>query len=187
MSDSSVEEAARPGRPLGVSLAVLLSAGLFALLPLFRLGVDLYVESRFLSLEDVAVSLGDEVEMTPLLVGGDVTLVTLDRLLLEGLPALGFFILAIFAWRGRPVWMRLVFFTSVVALAMLNLLLIVFSASQPQAGMDSFQATSNTLLCGQVVLLVLVPLYVVWYLNRGPARAFYRGYYLEREKDPPLS
>jgi hypothetical protein len=24
----------------------------------------------------------------------------------------------------------------------------------------------------------LVSFYVVWYLNRGPARAFYRGYYL---------
>lgn len=187
MPDPRVKEAARPGRPLGVSLAVLLSVGLFVLLPLFRLGVDLYVEARFRSLEDVAVPLGEEVEMTPLLVGGDVTLVTLDRLLLEGLPAVGFLILAIFAWRGRPAWMRLIFFASVVALAVLNLLLILFSASQPQAGIDSFQATSNTLLCGQVVLLVLVPLYVVWYLNRGPARAFYRGYYLEREDDPPLS
>jgi hypothetical protein len=36
----------------------------------------------------------------------------------------------------------------------------------------------RSLLASRALLTLLVPLYVLWYMNRAPARAFYRGCYL---------
>ena len=47
-------------------------------------------------------------------------------------------------------------------------------------GFDSGASIAQTLLSGRLLFSFLVALYVVWYMNRGPARAFYRGYYLQR-------
>jgi hypothetical protein len=49
-------------------------------------------------------------------------------------------------------------------------------------GFTSADAIFDALRSGEVLLMLLVALYVVWYMNRAPARAFYRGYYLKREE-----
>jgi hypothetical protein len=48
----------------------------------------------------------------------------------------------------------------------------------PQAGLTSGDAFFSALDTGRIVIGVLVFLYVYWYMNRAPARAYYRGYYL---------
>jgi hypothetical protein len=47
-------------------------------------------------------------------------------------------------------------------------------------GVSSLDSILKPLSLGEFVMGFLVTFYVVWYLNRGPARAFYRGYYLPK-------
>jgi hypothetical protein len=97
--------------------------------------------------------------------------------------ALGFLIIAVLAWLGKPSYMRHVLRIAVVIISALSIYTII----QPENGWSggSLDSVLENLTAGFILWYILVPLYVVWYLNRGPARAFYRGYYLEGEVPSP--
>jgi hypothetical protein len=85
-------------------------------------------------------------------------------------------IVCILAWWGRPAWIRFVLMGLLLLLAAVNLYRIgevLTTSVDPLEGGQAEEIQQNLFTCWLPGLL-LVPLYVVWYLNRAPARAFYR-------------
>ncbi|MBZ0307642.1 MAG: hypothetical protein K8I82_16360 [Anaerolineae bacterium] len=167
----------KPGRPLGVTLAIVMSVVWFSVLPFMQIGLILLVQQRFQHLDFASTG------VEPIAVGGDFLGVPAVTLVIQAILGSLFFGLSIFAWRGRPAWMRLALPLAVVSL---TLIILAFTVQQTgvepdlQAGISSAAGLSGTLLEGQFFGGLLLTVYVGWYLNRGPARAFYRGYYLSR-------
>lgn len=171
----------KPGRPFGVSLAILASVIVFSLIPLGQLTMFITVR-QFINnrSEQFELPYGDE-EIPVGETGG-----SLDdgfdntQIVVQLVMSLGFLVIAFFAWRGKPAYMRFVLMGTVLLLTLINLALIVIPQleNSPQTSGGSLDGLLASLQLGQIALIVLVPIYVVWYLNRGPARAFYRGYYL---------
>lgn len=167
----------KPGRTLGISLAILASLMLFSILPLMQVAMVLILRYR---MQGVNLPVGVSIAQ-PLAVGGDFTGITDLGLLLQTLLGIVFIIIAFFAWRGRPAWIRLALLGAVLVLTLVSAVLSILpllNGNDPSAGTDSGVAIMHTLFSGRLVVSLLVALYVVWYMNRGPARAFYRGYYL---------
>lgn len=182
LNDHTYPKSDHPGRPLGLTLAIIASVLLFTILPLAQLGTSLLIQSRFYSIEDVTIPQGSNAaDLEPFMSGGNFELPNAPQLFLQVALGIYFLVVAIFAWRGRPAWIRYLLFTSVLLLTAINVFLTLIPLlGQPSMdqGIDSSMALIQTLLCGQLALTILIPLYVVWYMNRAPARAFYRGYYL---------
>lgn len=180
----------KPGRPFGVTLAILISFILYSVVPLLQIGMILLVEWHFRNINTSPLLLPDGSVTQPGTVGGDFRGDLADsRLILQGVLACAFIIVAYLAWRGRPRQIRFVFMGSVMLFTALTLgLTVIPSLLENPSLMDrsvslssggSLDTLSVPLLCVQFVSSVLVPMYVIWYLNRAPARAFYRGYYLK--------
>jgi hypothetical protein len=169
----------KPGRTLGLSLAILASVMLFSLLPLIQVATVLMLRSRF---ESASLSIqGEGDDIAPLAVGGSYTGVDDATLLVQVILGGAFLVVAFFAWRGKPQWIRFAMLASVVVLTLVTIVLSVvplISQSDINQGIDSGAAIRDVLLSGRLLLSVFVAFYVVWYVNRGPARAYYRGYYL---------
>lgn len=173
----------RPGRPLGLSLAILACVCLFSLFPLGELGLKLIIQERFSRFEEIMIPSFDEEEpfVGAIASGGSVTLVTETELWLQAGLGVAFLIVCIFAWRGRPPWVRYVLFVMVLGLTLLSAAITLSQLLSPPAledGITSADGFFQQARCGQLVLTILIPLYMIWYMNRAPARAFYRGYYL---------
>ncbi|MBL8154645.1 MAG: hypothetical protein JNM70_10725 [Anaerolineae bacterium] len=172
MSDSTDP---RPPRPLGVTLAIFASTVLFSLFPLIQVLLLFNVRQHFIS-QSFDPSYGD-----PIISGADVLGVPDTLLTFQAFIAVIFLVIAVMAWRGRPPQMRFVLMGAVLFLTVLRFMLTVspsITPPDPQAGYSSLDSILGLLNSTQFVLNLLVMLYVVWYLNRGPARAFYRGSYL---------
>ena len=169
----------RPPRPLGLTLAILASVVLYALLPLLQVAMVLLVQMRLQTMQ-LTLS-GESGDITPLAVGGDFIGVSIGGLIVQSALALIFLVIAVYAWRGRPIWIR-----GAMIAAMLGLLGFTVVATVPallatpslETGLDSGEPLRQSLHWGKLLLSGLVALYVLWYINRGPARAFYKGYYL---------
>jgi hypothetical protein len=102
-------------------------------------------------------------------------------LLWQFISGVVFLAIAIFAWRGKPSSMRYVLIAAVLILTTVTIaatLISLNSVPDVQSGIDSGGSVQDSLLRARLVVTALVSLYVMWYVNRGPARAFYRGYYL---------
>jgi hypothetical protein len=156
-----------------VTLAVLASTVLFSLFPLMQVMLFLNVRQHFVS-QSFDPSYGD-----PIIAGADVLGVPDTLLMFQGFVAIIFLVIAVMAWRGHPPQMRFVLMGAVLFLTILRFLMTVSpTPSDPQSGYSSLDSILRLLNSTQFVLNLLVMLYVVWYLNRGPARAFYRGAYL---------
>jgi len=168
----------KPGRTLGLSLAILGAVMLFSVLPLLQVAMILLLRYR---LQNASLPLeGDTTPSTPFAVGGAFVGVDDGTMLLQAGLGIGFLIIAFFAWRGRPGWIRFVMIGAVALLTLISIGVSVaplISAPDLNAGIDSGEAIRNVLLSGRMIVSVLLALYVAWYMNRGPARAFYRGYY----------
>lgn len=174
----------RPPRPFGVTLAILASLILFTLFPLMQVGMLISVRLHFANLK-----FSDD-GMQPFATGADFLGIPDSKIIIQAVVAIVFLIIAFFAWRGRPAFMRYLLMFSCAALTLFNILNIVIgqlSQQSLEAGASSLDSILNSLSLGQFAIGVLVTLYVVWYLNRGPARAFYRGYYLPRPADVSVS
>ncbi len=174
----------RPARTFGLSLAILASVMLFSLLPLMQVAMILLMRARVQSMSlDVP---GEADAVAPMLSGGSFTGVADVNLMVQAVLGLVFLVIALFAWRGRPGWIRFVTLGAVLALTLITIGLSVTSLlANPDlaVGIDSGEAIARVLLSGRLLLSVLLAFYVVWYMNCGPARAFYRGYYLQRPDD----
>jgi len=173
----------RPGRPFGVSLAIFVSVLLFSIVPLLQVGLILSVRQHFLNMDFQ----GSGLDM--IAIGGDLLGVPESSLILQTALSLVFLLIAVFAWRGKPPLIRFVVMAAVIALTAIKLVSILaplFIPQSPQIGASSADGLISSLGIGQFIIELLVLLYVVWYMNRGPARAFYRGYYLTESTDPAV-
>lgn len=63
--------------------------------------------------------------------------------------------------RGRPAWIKWLFIGIIWVSTILRII-------------ESFMRQEVTI--GALVVLILIPVYITWYLNRAPARAFYAGH-----------
>ncbi len=165
----------RPPRPFGVTLAVIASVILFTLFPLAEVALLVSVRLHFanMTLE------GDGPQ--PIAMGADFLGIPDSRIILQAVIAIVFLVIAIFAWRGRPPFMRYVLMLTCIGLTLYSILSVILgqlTEKSLEAGMSSLDSILNSISLGQFFISSMVTLYVVWYLNRGPARAFYRGYYL---------
>jgi hypothetical protein len=165
----------RPGRPFGVSLAIIASTFLFTLLPLLQVAAVLLVQRHFLNMQF------EEYGLDPVAMGGDFLGVPQSSVFIQTVLSLIFLMIAVQAWRGRPEAIRFIIVAAVfglTAIKFISLIAQALSQPDPQAGFSSLDSVIQSLGVGQLVIETLVVLYVAWYMNRGPARAFYRGYYL---------
>lgn len=173
--------AQRPPRALGVALAILLSVLLYTVIPLMLLWIDLSIQGQFENLINVDIPYPDGSDGQAFAVGGTANIVSTPRLIFDVVTGLGFLVIALFAWRGRPSWIRFLMLAAIATMTALNVLSIFMSLRATpslDAGFTSGDGLVNSLLLGRLMFTVLIPAFAAWYLNRGPARAFYRGYYL---------
>jgi uncharacterized membrane protein (UPF0136 family) len=168
----------KPGRTLGLSLAIFASAMLFSILPMLQVAMLLIIHYRF---QNTDLALPGKAVVNPIAIGGSFEGGSDASLIVQVVLGVIFLVIAVCAWRGRPPWIR---FVMIAAVVLLTLVTAAFSITplldSPDVGIDSGAALRQTLLSGRMILSLLVALYVVWYVNRGPARAFYRGYYLSK-------
>jgi hypothetical protein len=91
------------------------------------------------------------------------------------------------AWRGKPAYIRFVMIAAVVILTLIKLISIIvpiLTNPNPSPGSSSLDGILSAVGVGQFFMEILVLAYVLWYMNRGPARAFFRGYYLTEPTQP---
>ncbi len=155
---SRPDPGARVRRPPGVTLATAAVALLYGVRPL----VEIALWSRL-----------DATAEEALLPGGvDIT----TWAWAEGVFGAVMLVLCALTWWGRPAWIRWGLIGAMLTLTAINLARIVQAWGvelDPIFG-GQLQSTLRSALLCQLPMMVLVPLYVVWFLNRAPARAFFR-------------
>ncbi len=149
---------ARVRRPPGVTLAIVAVALLYGVRPL----VEIALWSRL-----------DATAEEALLPGG-VEITTWAWV--EGIFGAAMLVLCALTWRGRPAWIRWGLIGAMLTLTAINLARIVqaWGAEPDPIFGGQLQSTLRSVLLCQLPMMVLVPLYVVWFLNRAPARAFFQ-------------
>jgi hypothetical protein len=170
-----------PERPFGVTLAILASVFVYSVLPLLWLGLTILIEQRLNEISEVRIPIGSD-EVAPIATGGSLDLgIGTTEILVQMSLSLGFLFIALLAWRGKSRFMRYLFLLAVISLSTVMIaarLLPLFETPRDGISGGSLEAVFDFLSNGHILLMIFLPIYVIWYLNRGPARAFYRGYYL---------
>lgn len=162
----------RPKRPFGVSLAIVVSIFIFTLLPLLEVMFVISIDNLMI-FDTVGRSGMNVVDKTGQLG---------TQMLLQSGLALGFLIIAVIAWFGRPSWIRHVLSGAVLFEAGLTIALqIIPRMTSAPSVLDSSRDYNEGILRFYLLMTILITMYVVWYLNRWAARAFYRGYYLPED------
>jgi hypothetical protein len=167
----------KPGRTLGLSLAIIISVGLFSLLPIAQVIFYLSLQQQFQRIEFLE---------TGGAIGGSIAELGSVNLIVPVINGIVFLLIAVLAWRGKPQAVRFMFVAAVIFITLTTVLLTASALLSPadlSQGIDSGGDLNLSLLKARLVMSLLVTLYVVWYVNRGPARAFYRGYYLPDPAD----
>lgn len=153
-STQAPDKRKRRYRPLGLTIAIISTALMYGFYPLAPLLLVFWLQIQGHS--------GIGVDLIP---------DTGGRILI-GLGVLNL-IASVAAWKGRPSGVRLILIVLVWLTTGLQIARSFISATSFQPTGGTFSPTLPALLC-QVPLLLIVPLYVTWYLNRAPARQFYR-------------
>lgn len=173
----------KPPRTLGIAFAILASVCLFSCLPLTQ-SVILYALASRSTLEFPEPSTV-EGEVTPVFQGNSLIGLESPQLMIQTVLAVVFLIIGILAWRGKPPYIRLIFMAAVLLLSVGNIALLYSSLTTPPdiaAGFDSGADIARQLNITYLCVSLAIPLYVIWYMSRGPARAFYRGHYLQAQE-----
>jgi len=155
-------------RPPGVTLALLAVAVLYGVRPLLEAALFHRLEA---TADEALIPGGIEVSVWTGI---------------EGIAGAVIILLCVLAWLGRPARIRWALIVAMLALTAINLFRIIqawAAPDDPVFGGQIQSALRNVLLC-QLPLMVLVPLYVVWYLNRAPARAFFARAGAPRDMPP---
>ncbi|NDJ76407.1 MAG: hypothetical protein GYB65_09120 [Chloroflexi bacterium] len=145
-------------RPLGVTLALVATGVLYGILPL----LEVYL------LQELEATAGEAY------IQGGVSISTWK--VLQALYGGVVLMICIWAWWGRPPWVRFVLIGAILLPTLFNLWRVIdawTSEIDPVFGGQAQEASRTFLLNCYLPGIILVPLYVVWYLNRAPARAFY--------------
>jgi len=162
----------KPGRPLGLSIAILLSTLLYTIVPVASVVFYASLQQHF---ADIDFLEGGGAA------GGSIMGPGSGILALRLTYGLIFFVIAILAWRGKPSSIRWIFILAVITITAISIGIYITTqngSTTLDQGIDSAQAFGNSALTSYLVTQILVTLYVLWYVNRGPARAFYRGYFI---------
>jgi len=145
-------------RPLGLTIAILATAALYGIVPL----LEVYFLRR------VNMAAGDAF----LLGGVDISAWTWLEAAFGGIVL----VTCMLTWWGHPRQIRYVLIVLLLVLSGLNLYRIIeawTSSIDPLYGGQAQSALRGFLRC-QLPLMIVVPLYVLWYINRAPARAFFK-------------
>lgn len=160
MPPTSSESDAPRYRPLGISVALLATTLFYGLYPLVF---------AYPALWSAVTGRGELFGFE--FMGGNWGLVGLGL-------AVPILVATVFAWRGRPSGVRLLYIGLVWAAAAAQLARQI-PALNPPSPNAPFSGSNIELPASFYVCLTifnfLIPLYVTWYLNRAPARAFYGG------------
>lgn len=145
-------------RPLGLTIAILATGVFYGLMPL----LEVYFLRRLDATAEEAYILG----------GVDTTTWTT----VQGIIGGAILVVCVLAWIGRPPWIRWVLIGAILVPTAISLFRVFEAWTDPINPITGGQAqeTVQGFLRCQGPLLILVPLYVLWYLNRAPSRAFYR-------------
>jgi len=168
-------------RPLGLSLAIILTVLLFSIFPLLQIGINWMIQERINQINTTEVDFlpnDDEGGVTPLAVGGNFSAIAPWQLVAQGTLSLFFLVVAVMAWRGRPPWIRYLLFAAIILLTVFSgviLLSEMFAPRTLESGLTSADVFFSQARCAQLFFTIVVPLYAVWYMNRAPARAFYQA------------
>jgi hypothetical protein len=174
MENLNLTATQKPPRTFGLSLAIILSIIYFTVLPLIYNSYSVLANWRFMQIANSCLPTEDPT--CPYFSGIEGFEINYWQVLLGVI----FFVIAVFAWRGRPPSIRFIFMFAIIGVTIFNLV-GTFTMPPPDPtteGFDSSQGLTQVLSNLQLFSNFLVVLYVLWYTNRGPARAFYRGYYL---------
>lgn len=172
----------RPPRTLGIMLAIWVSALSYSLMPLIYI---IWVVIYRVRLNSIEVIVG----MSSDTVGGlGIAVLSWWEIGAWGGLALGYGAVAVWVWRGGKSIMRHILTSGVVVALVGYMTLAWYRISQNnrlmlESGELSAPSGIGVILNSGFAFSLLVTLYVLWYLNRGPARAFFRGYYLPRSDD----
>src|SRR4051812_21255546 len=115
-----------PPRPFGVTLAIIASLILFTMFPLIEVGMLLSVRLHF---SNVSFQ-GDGPQ--PFAMGADFLGIPDSTLFIQTIIALIFLVIAIFAWRGRPTFMRYVLMLTCAGLTLFNILNVIIGQLSQQ-------------------------------------------------------
>ena len=174
----------KPGRPIGLTLAILLSVLLYAVMPLTLLGYRLIVQDRLSRVDNPVLFEGEEYRA---LASGGSFQISANEIVVQTGAILIFLVVAYLAWRGGRPWIRPLFTSTVLLYGGLTAIFTLRDLLTPNIidqGMTSLDTLIKQGLCSVLVTTVLIPLYVLWYINRAPARAFYRGTFAPTELSP---
>ena len=161
----------KPKRPFGVSLAIATSFLIFVALPLIEVFFIISVDNMMIF---------DEVGRSGINVIGIEKYGS--QMIWQVALAIGFCILIIIAWIGRPSVIRLIFSGAVGLMGVLTIVAqIMPRLTSSSTVLDSSRDINQPVLTIYLIVTILITLYSVWYLNRWAARAFYRGYYLPED------
>lgn len=170
-------QAARPPRTLGITLAIAFNSLLYGIVPLLFV-IFVRINQVRQAQTGMMAGLGQDT-----LLGMGVFAITPQELILWGALALGYLLVMVLAWWGKPPVIRYValwgtLFALLAYTALILYRLRMNSLLRTQSGSFwSEDLFAPALTCSFLYGLILT-LYTLWYLNRAPARAFYRGYYL---------
>lgn len=172
------ENRVKPYRPLGVSLAIILCAGLFSVIPLLNLGMQLLIQNRMANIANTQVALQDGSTMSPVISGGYENIINPTAFVAQMIVCIWILIVCVLAWRGKPQGIRWIFTGSVLILATLTAYLTLralWVSADIAQGVTSADTVDIFDWANAIFGSVLLPLYTLWYMNRAPARAFFRG------------
>jgi hypothetical protein len=179
----------RPPRTFGLIVAIVTSAIMFSFIPLIQVGMVMAIQARVGAVvATIPAPSGDDGTMEAFASGANFQGAEPARLAVQTILALTFLVIAALAWRGRMPRIRLIFSVSIVLYSTLTISLALQAALSPvdiSQGIDSGTEIGHTLALLQAVTTALIMLYVLWYVNRAPARAFFRGYYLPTKEEHP--
>jgi len=165
----------KPHRPFGLSLGIIAGLLLIVVIPGFEL---------------VWVAITNNVSMLAAgeFIGGvDVVGVNTLPLLGQGVVSISYLVACVLVWRGRPsaigwIWPG-VMLVAVVYIVVWRALPTLLAQPTLADGLDSAQSAQRAVLTVYTVGLVLLTLYSLWFVRRWSARAFFRGYYTERDAE----
>jgi len=168
---SNIDYTQKPKRPLGVSLAIITSVLIFTILPLLEVAFILSVDNMMV-FDEVGRSGMDIMGMDGFR----------QQMIPQAIFAIGFLIISILSWIGRPKIMRLVLSASIAIVGILTITQQVLPRLNANpTTLDSSREVNQPILIFYLIMTILVTAYSVWYLNRWASRAFYRGHYLQEE------
>lgn len=179
----------RPPRTFGLIVAIVTSAIMFSFIPLAQVGIVIAIQTHVgAAVATIPDPSGSDGTMEAFASGANFQGAEPARLAVQTILALTFLVIAALAWRGRMPRMRLIYSVSIALYSTLTIVLALQAVLSPvdiSQGIDSGTEIARTLSLLQALTTTLIMLYVLWYVNRAPARAFFRGYYLPTKEGTP--